>query len=151
VAVWNRRLAWITLPMFLLSTAAYYLPLWEITPGLKPYAIPLSLVFILLFFTHSLFSVYLFGLPKPRANIRVIHLYIGYLLFIFTLISNSIIGIEPYHIVAYVVMWIFLLAHISLSIRFFWLRSVKRRPAPELKFYTGGGIIRDASPEEQPK
>ena len=105
--------------MFLTGTGSYYLAVWQIYPDLKTFAGISSLMFIPLFFAHSLFSVYLFGFPKFKRQIRVVHHYIGYVLFVFTLVSNSLIGLEPYHVIAYFIMWAFLIAHISLSIRFF--------------------------------
>ena len=147
VAIWNRRLAWVTLPMFLTGTVSYYLAVWQIYPDLKTFAGISSLVFILLFFAHSLFSVYLFGFPKFKRQIRVVHLYIGYVLFVFTLVSNSLIGLEPYHIIAYIIMWMSLIAHISLSVRFFLRRRSNRLPDPELSFFTVGNLLRDATTE----
>lgn len=133
IAVWNRRLAWVTFPLFLISTIATYLFKAEIYPGLKSLAVYLSMIFILCFFIHTIFGTYLFGFPKLKWQIRVVHIYIGYLLFIFTMISQSI-SVEPYHNVAYGVMWLFLIAHVSLSFRFMFKRNVKRNVEPSLNF-----------------
>jgi len=64
VAVWNRRLAWVTLPMFLASTISHYLSVWQMYPELMTFAGISTIVFIGLFFTHLLFSVCLFGFPN---------------------------------------------------------------------------------------
>lgn len=134
IAVWNRRLAWITFPLFLISTVSTYLAMTKIYPDLMGVAGISSIIFILFFFAHTIFSVYLFGFPKFKWQIRVIHIYIGYLLFVFTLVSQSIIGFEPYHNIAYGLMWIFLLAHVSLSFRFMFKRNFKQKAEPSLDF-----------------
>lgn len=144
IAVWNRRLAWITLPMLLISTFSVYAAQWNWFPSLLTLGIITSLIFILLLFTHSGFSVYLFGFPKFKWKIRIVHIYIGYGIFIFTMISQSIIGFEPYHNIAYAINWLLIIIHVTLSTRFMLKRNVKKQPEPELKYYTGGKIFRDA-------
>jgi len=151
IAVWNRRLAWVTLPLLLISTFAVYAANYNWLSGLKKFGLITSLIFILLLLTHSAFSVYLFGFPKLKRNIRVAHIYIGYAIFIFTLISQSIIGFEPYHNIAYGLNWIFITAHVALSTRFMFKRNLKKTPEPELTFYTGGSLLRDAVKERNYK
>lgn len=97
-------------------------------------AVVSSMVFILLFFAHTIFGVYLFGFPKLRWQIRVVHIYVGYLLFIFTILSQSIIGVEPYHNIAYGLMWVFLTIHVCLSFRFMFKRNYKKNAEPSLSF-----------------
>jgi hypothetical protein len=133
IAVWNRRLAWVTLPMLLISTFAVYASRDWMT-NLKNFGVWSSMVFILCLFVHSFFSVYLFGFPRFKWQVRVVHIYIGYAVFIFTIISQSIIGFNPYYTIFYVMMWIFIIAHISLSTRFMLKRNVKKKPEPELFF-----------------
>ena len=129
IAVWNRRLAWITLPLLLISTFAVY---WM--PNLKSIGIWSSMIFILCLLLHSFFSVYLFGFPRFKWQIRVVHIYIGYAVFVLTMISQSIIGFEPYHNIFYALNWIFIVAHVALSTRFMFKRNIKRHPEPSLNF-----------------
>lgn len=139
VAIWNRRLAWVTLVMLVIMNVTVYTDYFgKMAGGIS------SLLFILLLLVHSLFSVYLFGFPKFKWNIRVIHIYIGYFLFIFTMLSQAIISAEPYHLIAFILMWVFIVAHVALSIRFAVKRNIKKQPEPELSYYTGGSIFRDA-------
>lgn len=134
IAVWNRRLAWITLPMLLVSTFAVYAAQgWM--PNLMTFGVVTSLVFIALLLVHSFFSVYLFGFPRFKWQIRVVHIYIGYGIFIFTLLSQSLIGFEPYHNIFYALNWAFIAVHVALSTRFMLKRNIKRQPEPRLKFY----------------
>lgn len=151
IAVWNRRLAWATLPLLLVSTFAVYAAKYDWISHLKMFGAITSLIFILLLLTHSAFSVYLFGFPKLRKNIRVAHIYIGYAIFVFTLISQSIIGFEPYHNISYALNWIFIAAHVALSTRFMVKRNFKKTPEPELQFYTSGSLFRDAIEEKNSK
>jgi hypothetical protein len=143
VAVWNRRLAWITLLVLIVMNVSTYADYFKWINGLKITSIVSSILFVVLLLVHSGFSVYLFGFPKFKWQIRVVHIYIGYLLFFFTFVSQSIIGIEPYHIIAYTLNWIFVVAHVTLSIRFAIKRTLKKQPVPELSYYTGGKIFRD--------
>jgi hypothetical protein len=143
IAVWNRRLAWITLPMLLISTFSVYSAQWNWFPALLTFGIITSLIFIIVLFAHSGFSVYLFGFPKFKWQIRILHIYIGYGIFVFTMISQSIIGFEPYHNIAYAINWLFIIGHVALSTRFMLKRNVKKKPETELEFYTGGNIFRD--------
>ena len=143
VAIWNRRLAWITLPMLLISTFCVYAAQWEWYPSLLTLGIITSLIFIVLLFLHSGCSVYLFGFPKFSWKIRILHIYIGYGIFVFTMISQSIIGFEPYHNITYAIMWALIIVHVSLSTRFMLKRNIRKAPEPELEFYTGGKIFRD--------
>jgi hypothetical protein len=69
--------------------------------------------------------LYFYGIPRLRANIRAIHVYIGYGVFIFTMVSQSLIGMEPIHMITYVINWAFIAAHIVLSFRFM-LQRVRR-------------------------
>lgn len=130
-AVWNRRLAWVTLPLLLISTFAVYAAK-DLMPNLKSIGIWSSMIFILCLLLHSFFSVYLFGFPRFRWQIRVVHIYIGYVVFICTVISQSIIGFEPYHNIFYALNWIFIIAHVTLSTRFMLKRNVRKNPDPEL-------------------
>lgn len=133
IAVWNRRLAWITLPLLLISTFAVYASK-DWMPNLKSVGIWSSMIFILCLLLHSFFSVYLFGFPRFKWQIRVVHIYIGYAVFICTMISQSIIGFEPYHNIFYALNWVFIIAHVALSTRFMLKRNVKKQPEPELSF-----------------
>ena len=144
IAVWNRKLAWITLFILVAMNISVYADYYEWVTWLKLTGIISSTIFTLLLLIHSGFSVYLFGFPKFKWKIRVVHIYIGYFLFVFTFLSQSIIGFEPYHIIAYTLNWIFVVAHVALSIRFAIKRNVKNQPVPELTYYTGGKIFRDA-------
>ena len=134
IAVWNRRLAWITLFVLIVMNVSVYSDYYKWVDWLHTTSIVTSGIFILLLLIHSIFSVYLFGFPKFKWQIRIVHIYIGYFLFISTFLSQSIIGFEPYHIIAYTLNWIFVVAHVSLSTRFMLKRNVKRQPEPLLDF-----------------
>jgi hypothetical protein len=133
IAIWNRRLAWVTLLVLIVMNVSTYANHYKLVDWLMTTSIISSVVFILLLLIHSGFSVYLFGFPKFKWQIRIVHIYIGYLLFIFTFVSQSI-SIEPYHISTYAIMWVFLIAHVTLSFRFMIKRNVKKQPEPSLTF-----------------
>lgn len=120
--------------MLLVSTFAVYAAKSGWLPGLKIFGVVSSLIFILLLFVHSFFSVYLFGFPRFKWQVRVVHIYIGYAVFIFTMLSQTLIGFEPYHNITYALNWLFIAAHVALSTRFMLKRNIKRQPEPSLKF-----------------
>ena len=129
IAVWNRRLAWVTLPVLVLGTVLYYGARWGwLSLTTRPGGM-LSGVFTLLFLVHAGFAVYLFGFPKWRNNLRTIHIYLGYVVFVLTLTSQSLIGLEPYHNIFYLTNWAFILAHVALSTRFMLQRRRGTRTA----------------------
>lgn len=143
VARWNRTLGWITFPTLVIGTLLYYGYDYQFLPFPKWPGRLLTNIFTLLFFVHSAFSVYLFGFPKFSRNIRVLHIWIGYVVFIFVMTSQSL-NVEPWHNITYAIMWLVIIAHVALSTRFMLQRRGKGRRDPELAHYTGGGIIRRA-------
>jgi hypothetical protein len=127
VAVWNRRLAWVTFPTLVMGTLFYYGPVYRWWPAAHGWGRVLMNIFTLMFLVHSVFSVYLFGFPKWKKNLRVYHIYIGYAVFVLTLTSQSLIGFEPYHAVFYALNWLFIIMHVTLSTRFMLRQTVTRR------------------------
>jgi hypothetical protein len=148
VAVWNRRLAWVVFPLLVVGSLLFYTPLgaWR-QLGRTVGKIMINALFTPLFLLRGLFSVYLFGFPEFRLNIRICHIYIGYAVFLRTMISQSLIGFEPYHKIFFALNWVVIPCHVALSARFMSQRRNGRRRDPELAFYTGGNILRDATNE----
>jgi hypothetical protein len=132
----NRWMAWIMAPILVIGTLAYYqkgLGL-NIASWVSP---AFNNGFIVLFFIHAIASFYFYGVPKPKTNIRVAHVYIGYGVFIFTMISQSLLHIEPIHMITYGIMWVFIGAHLILSTRFMLKRVTKQRQDPMLDIAVG--------------
>jgi hypothetical protein len=134
IAVWNRRLAWVTLVVLIVMNVSVYADYYKLVDWLKTTGIISSILFILLLFIHAGFSVYLFGFPKFKWQIRVVHIYIGYLVFIFTMLSQSIPFPQPYRLILFTLMWISIVAHVALSIRFAIKRNIKKQPETSLAF-----------------
>ena len=134
IAAWNRRLAWVTVFVLVVMNVSVYADYFGLVTWLRTTGVVSSIIFILLLLVHSAFSVYLFGFPRFKWRIRVVHIYIGYCLFITTFLSQLIIGFEPYHIISYTLNWILILAHVALSTRFMLKRNVKGQPGPLLDF-----------------
>lgn len=148
IAVWNRRLAWVVFPVLAVGSALFYTPLAKLWPlGGMVGMILINAIFTPLFLVHAAFSVYLFGFPKFRRNIRVYHIYIGYAVFLFTFTSQALIGVEPFHKIFFGLNWGFIILHVILSTRFMSQRRGTTRRDPELAHYTGGKILRDATAE----
>jgi hypothetical protein len=78
--------------------------------------------------------VYLFGFPKFKWQIRVIHIYLGYLLFAITMLSQGVFGSEAFYRIPYILMILLVFAHVTLSFRFMFKRNVKKNAEPSLNF-----------------
>jgi hypothetical protein len=148
VAVWNRRLAWVTFSALAIGSLLFYTRLggW-LASGYAVGAVLVNAIFTPLFMVHAAFSVYLFGFPKFRKQIRVLHIYIGYMVFLLTMISQLLIGVEPYHAMFFGLNWLFILLHLVLSARFMLQRRAGGKRDREMSYYTGGNILREATPE----
>lgn len=132
----NRWMAWIMFPMLVIGTLAYYQK--DLGLSIASWVSPVfNNAFIVLFFIHAVASFYFYGIPKIRANIRVAHVYIGYMVFVFTMISQSLLRIEPIHMITYAIMWVFIGAHLILSTRFMLKRVMKQHQDPMLDIAVG--------------
>jgi hypothetical protein len=69
------------------------------------------------------------------------------MVFLLTMISQSLIGFEPYHAVFFGLNWLFILLHLGLSARFMLQRRAGGKRDREMSYYIGGNILRDAAPE----
>jgi len=142
-AIWNRGLAWVIFVTLTIDTIAYYgahfddKVIYAAAKLAKSSAylthIYASNIYLMLFFVHAVASLYFYGVPRLRANIRAIHVYIGYGVFIFTMVSQSLIGMEPIHMITYVINWAFIAAHIVLSFRFMLQRVSRANVDPMLE------------------
>jgi ABC-type branched-subunit amino acid transport system ATPase component/branched-subunit amino acid ABC-type transport system permease component len=141
VMLMNRRLGWVTFPMLIVSTLLAYLDdRVSIAEWLVTYS---SIIFTLMFLVHGFLSVYLFGFPRPARVLRVVHIYIGYAVLVFTLAAQGVIGTEPLHTILLVPMWSMIGAHVALGFRFAWRRRQRVSVEPELPLYLGGALVRD--------
>lgn len=132
LAIWNRGLAWTIFISLTIDTIAVYGPALGIQWD-RWVHLTFSNIYILLFFVHAVASLYFFGIPRLHQHIRVYHVYIGYGVFLFTMVSQSLIGVEPIHIITYVINWIFIGAHILLSFRFMLQRVRRAQVDPMLE------------------
>lgn len=122
VTTFNRRLAWVTFGWLIAATASAWaeprldLPHWV--------AWTTNNLFTVNFILHGLMSAYVYRMPRPRSNPRVIQAYLGYGIALFTLVSQSLIGTEPMHSMTFAVLWLLIGGHVALA-----LRSRARREA----------------------
>lgn len=132
MAIGNRALAWVIFVSLAIDTVAYY----QEALGLQIDSwvhLTFSNIYIMLFFIHAVASLYFYGIPKLRSHIRVVHVYIGYGVFVFTMVSQSLIGMEPIHMITYLINWGFIIAHIALSVRFMLQRVRRQQLDPMLE------------------
>jgi hypothetical protein len=133
MAAWNRNLSWGIALVLAIGTAAYYGPGWGwnfFAGWVDPF---FNNLFLILFFVHTTASFYFYGVPKLRRNIRVAHIYIGYAVFVFTMVSQSVIGMEPLHLITYILNWLFIGMHVALGLRFMLRRVTHQQIEPLLE------------------
>jgi hypothetical protein len=127
----NRVIGWVLLPVLLLATSSYRYA--ETSATADVVATLFSWLLIFLTFLHSGISFYVFGGVRPRATLRVFHVYFGYLTFILVMLSQSTInGPKVFHIVTSVSMYIAILGHTVMGMRYQVLRNRAQRDTPEL-------------------
>ena len=127
----NRIIGWVLLPVLLLATSSYRYA--ETSDTGDVVATLFSWLLIFLTFLHSGISFYVFGGVRPRATLRVFHVYFGYLTFVLVMLSQSTInGPKVFHIVTSVLMYIAILGHTVMGLRYQVLRKRAQRDTPEL-------------------
>ena len=127
----NRLIGWVLLPVLLLATSSYRYA--ETSATADVVATLFSWLLIFLTFLHSGISFYVFGGVRPRATLRVFHVYFGYLTFILVMLSQSTInGPKVFHIVTSVLMYIAIVGHTVMGLRYQVLRNRAQRDTPEL-------------------
>ncbi len=115
VTAFNRRLAWVTFGWLIAATVSSWaeprldLPRWI--------AWSANNFFTVNFILHGVMSAYVYRVPRPRANPRVLQAYVGYGIGLFTLISQSLIGTEPMHSITFAILWLLIGGHIALAVR----------------------------------
>ena len=115
VTNFNRRLAWVTFGWLIAATLSAWaqprlgLPRWI--------AWTTNNLFTVNFILHGIMSAFVYRMPRPRANPRVMQAYLGYGIGLFTLVSQSLIGTEPMHSITFAVLWLLIAGHIALAVR----------------------------------
>lgn len=116
LAKWNRYLAWVTVPVVLAAFATRYI--WDWREGdLRSAYITIQTLVGILPLVHFLISLYLFGFPRGGNAAKTWHVYIGYIVFLTIMISQSIIGMEPLYTIMTLVMYGTILVHVVLGAR----------------------------------
>ena len=119
----NRYMAWITVPLLILSTFVFFSPSLRIPlPGWMQLFGP---VFQLFFVVHTLISIYVFRFPRLSTSPRSIQVYSGYGVLLTVILNFAFYGHEPYATIVFWANWAFIAVHIVLGIRF-TLKRLKR-------------------------
>jgi hypothetical protein len=127
----NRVIGWILLPELIITTIVFHTARSGTSWGYVADA--LSILLIILTFAHAFLSFYVFGAVRPRRTMRVFHIYFGYLTFLLVMLSQSTItGPAVFHIVTSVLMYIAIIIHTVIGVRYQVIRSRAQRNSPEL-------------------
>lgn len=114
VTNFNRRLAWVTLAWLVVATfsswaeAPLHLPRWVAWSS--------NNLFTVNFVLHFAMSAFVYRLPRPRTNPRIMQAYLGYAILLFTLVSQSGRK-EPLHAITFAILWLLIGGHIVLAVR----------------------------------
>ncbi len=119
----NRYMAWITVPLLILSTFVFFSPSLRIS--LPDWMQLFSPVFQLFFVVHTLISIYVFRFPRFSTSPKSIEIYSGYGILLTVILNFVFYGSEPYATIVFWANWAFIAVHIVLGMRFA-LRRLKR-------------------------
>jgi uncharacterized membrane-anchored protein len=118
---WNRALGWFMLPFLLIGTGVYHL-----IPGTDYDWISTvtQYVYVPVMFVHAALSYYVFGLVRPARTLRVFHIYFGYATFVIVMVAQVALtlGIDGAHVLLSATMYIALLGHIVIGLRYYLVR-----------------------------
>lgn len=131
----NRAIGWAMLPVLLLATFTYHglADSGEAEGIVRDVAAFLSVLLVVLTFVHAGLSFYVFGYVSPRRTLRVFHVYFGYATFVLVMLSQSTInGPEPFHLVTSVLMYVAIVLHTVIGVRYQVIRSRAQRLNPEM-------------------
>ena len=127
----NRLVGWLLLPVLVVATVSFHYQ--SLSGAVRVVADVFQWLLIVLTFVHSGISFYVFGGVRPRATLRVFHVYFGYLTFLLVMISQSTInGPRLLHVSTSVLMYIAILGHTVMGVRYQVLRNRAQRETPEL-------------------
>ena len=132
---WNRMSAWIVLPFMVIGQILYMIPS---TQTIGSY---MQIIWLLFWFIHAVLSFYLYALPKPKANLRVFHIYLGYATFVFTMISQSLFGMDDIKRIFDILMWASIAVHVALAVYYYNQR--KQKADAMQAYYEAKGFVRD--------
>ena len=108
------------LPLLLLGTAIYYVRRNELGGVLDSRELEVTAHAMLLpvFFVHVILTGYVYGLIRPRRTLRVFHIYLGYLTFVVTMLSQAGITHGTARDLWTVLMYVTIVAHIAIGVRY---------------------------------
>jgi hypothetical protein len=113
----NRALGYVSLPMLIVLTIAYYVH-QEDGDTAHDVSTWTQIAFLPLFFVHVALSFYVFGLVRPRRTLRVFHIYVGYVTLVLVMVSQTTFGNEPLHTTLTVLMYAVIAVHIAIALRY---------------------------------
>lgn len=96
-------------------------------------------------FLHFFAGLYLYGVPVFKPNLRVVHMYAGFAVFLVTLVNRTVVNNAALASATWMIMWAPLAIHIALGVWFAVQRATGRAVNRPLTFYLGGNVIRDAT------
>ncbi len=143
IAVANRWLGWLTLIAYLLPRIHPILEEQNITLLPDNWLGTLQAAFMFFIFLHGIAAIYLYGVPIFKWHNRVLQMYLGFIIFAIFMLNRSFINVPVLLTVTDVLIWIPVVAHVLLGLRYLGHRLIRPSTYPKMPFYLGGAIVRD--------
>ncbi len=133
----NRWLGWIAVPITFLAFYTRYVDNWG------PKAIQdvtknslytwINILVGILPLVHAVISLFVFGIPRfARTQPKIVHIWIGYIVLLVILVSQSLAGTGIVYDVATIAMYLIIAVHTVLGFRFMLARRGKGDTMEEL-------------------
>jgi succinate dehydrogenase/fumarate reductase cytochrome b subunit len=139
----NRLLGWVTLSAFLLPRLHPVLSARGILTLSADTVTGLRTSFIFFVFLHSIAGVYLYGLPVFKWHLRVVQMYLGFVVFGVFFLNRAFAFVPVLAMITDWLLWLPIVLHVGLGLRYLVHRWVRPGTYTAVSYYLGGAIVRD--------
>lgn len=131
----NRWIGWISVPITFLAFYTRYVDNWKaVADGTKASLyIWINILVGVLPLVHAVISLFIFGIPRfASTQPKIVHIWIGYIVLLVILVSQSLAGTGVVYDVFTILMYLTILGHTVLGVRFMLARRGKGDTMEEL-------------------
>jgi hypothetical protein len=130
----NRWLGWISVPITFLAFYTRYVENWRLSADPTQQAVYLwvNILVGVLPLVHAAITLFLFGIPRYSSNPKIVHIWIGYLVLLVILVSQSLAGTGIVYDIATILMYLTIVAHTILGFKYAMARRAQGDTMAEL-------------------
>ncbi len=116
----NRWLGWISVPITFLAFYTRYIDNWKgsTNPTQATIYMWANILVGVLPLIHAVISLIIFGIPRYTSNPKIVHIWIGYIVLIVILVSQSLAGTAIVYDIATILMYLIIVVHTVLGLKF---------------------------------